>query len=315
MTSFCEFNATTMGKDYYSAPHVIPRNKTRPETGSCFDATKPIKTNKPAGGHTMDYTEEDDDKEGFVDHIVTKKREPTDFLRKNTGLGGTHDVSLCSAIKTEAKKLIKKQSGPKSAGAMKRRYNPPNTELRRFYERGDLPVRIIHTGAKNWLAWKVRARDLDYLHFLPLFFDGLRENEEPYRFIAECGVYDMLTDGGAEKVIPVIPQLIIPLKTALNTRDPPVIVRVLKVIQHLVECGPGIGENLVRYYRQLLPILNIYKNQDVNIGDSIEYSQQKDCNIGTLIHETLEKLERTGGEDAYINIKYMIPTYESVIFV
>ena len=30
-----------------------------------------------------------------------------------------------------------------------------------------------------------------------------------------------------------------------------------------------------------------------------------------LIMETLELLEKYGGEDAFINIKYMIPTYES----
>jgi len=34
-------------------------------------------------------------------------------------------------------------------------------------------------------------------------------------------------------------------------------------------------------------------------------------NIGDLINDTLEILEKTGGEDAFINIKYMIPTYES----
>lgn len=36
-------------------------------------------------------------------------------------------------------------------------------------------------------------------------------------------------------------------------------------------------------------------------------------NIGDLIVETLELLEMTGGEDSFINIKYMIPTYESCI--
>ncbi len=37
----------------------------------------------------------------------------------------------------------------------------------------------------------------------------------------------------------------------------------------------------------------------VNLGNSIEYSQQKRENLGDLINETLEKLEMTGGEDAY----------------
>ncbi len=58
---------------------------------------------------------------------------------------------------------------------------------------------------------------LDFHHYLPLFFDGLREQEEPYRFLAREGVYDMLDHGGA-KILPVIPQLIIPIKNALNTR-------------------------------------------------------------------------------------------------
>ncbi len=51
----------------------------------------------------------------------------------------------------------------------------------------------------------------------------------------------------------------------------------------------------------------------MNLGDGIYYSQQKRENIGDLIQETLEKFELTGGEDAFINIKYMVPTYESVL--
>ena len=46
---------------------------------------------------------------------------------------------------------------------------------------------------------------------------------------------------------------------ALNTRDPEVIVSVLKVVQQLVVSGEMIGEALVPYYRQILPVLNIFK--------------------------------------------------------
>lgn len=51
----------------------------------------------------------------------------------------------------------------------------------------------------------------------------------------------------------------------------------------------------------------------VNSGDGIDYSQRKRENLGDLIQETLEVFERHGGEDAYINIKYMIPSYESCL--
>jgi hypothetical protein len=58
----------------------------------------------------------------------------------------------------------------------------------------------------------------------------------PYAFIAEQGILDML-EAGAHKVLPVIPQLIIPLKTALNTREKEVMVKVLKILQALVNAG------------------------------------------------------------------------------
>ena len=52
----------------------------------------------------------------------------------------------------------------------------------------------------------------------------------------------------------------------------------------------------------------------MNIGDKIDYGQKLNKNLGDLIQETLELFEKHGGEDAYINIKYMIPTYESCMF-
>jgi hypothetical protein len=58
----------------------------------------------------------------------------------------------------------------------------------------------------------------------------------------------------------------------------------------------------------------IYDLITVNLGDRIEYTQMNHENVGDLVQETLEILERYGGEDAFINIKYMVPTYESCIF-
>ena len=118
---------------------------------------------------------------------------------------------------------------------------------------------------------------------------------------------------GGSKILPVIPQLIIPIKTALNTRDPDVIASILKVLQELVVSGDMIGEALVPYYRQILPVMNIFKNVNTNLGDKIDYGQRKRGVVGSLVAETLEVFEKNGGEDAFINIKYMIPTYESCV--
>jgi hypothetical protein len=122
----------------------------------------------------------------------------------------------------------------------------------------------------------------------------------------------MLEHGG-KKILPVVPQLIIPIKCALNMRNDKVMCTTLKILQHLVVSADLVGEALVPYYRQILPILNIYKMKNLNSGDGIDYSQQKRENIGDLIQETLEAFEKHGGPDAFINIKYMVPTYESCL--
>jgi len=216
-----------------------------------------------------------------------------------------------STARTPAAFAVGKSKPPPKAGAFQRRAIT-KTEFRRFYDRGDLPIQIYHGAVGGKIAWKVDIEKLDYHHYLPIFFDGLREKEDPYRFLSVQGVYDMLDKGGS-KILPVVPQLIIPIKTALNTRCPVVIATTLKILITLVLSGEMIGEALVPYYRQILPIFNIFKNKSINIGDQIDYSQRKKCDLSDLIEEALEIFEIHGGEDAFINIKYMIPTYESCV--
>lgn len=200
---------------------------------------------------------------------------------------------------------------PPRAGAFKSQ-PAESSKFRKFYDRGDFPIALEHDTKGNKIAWKVEIEKLDYHHYLPLFFDGLRETEHPHEFFSRQGAHDMLEHGG-NKILPVIPQLIIPIKKALGTKNPQVVCVTLKILQHLVVSAEMIGEALVPYYRQILPVLNTFKNKNLNSGDGIDYSQQRRENIGDLIQETLEAFEKHGGEDAFINIKYMVPTYESCI--
>jgi len=143
--------------------------------------------------------------------------------------------------------------------------------------------------------------------------DGIREKTDPYRFLSIQGTFDLL-ENVKDNIVKVIPQLILPLKAALNTKDPEIIVVALKVISRLVTSAELAGTALVPYYRQLLPIFNLYRNHNTNLGDGIDYGQRKKKNLGDLIQETLEVMEVNGGDDAFINIKYMIPTYESCVY-
>lgn len=68
------------------------------------------------------------------------------------------------------------------------------------------------------LSPQVEIEKLDYHHYLPLFFDGLCEMTFPYEFFARQGIHDMLEHGG-NKILPVIPQLIIPIKSKWAAKD------------------------------------------------------------------------------------------------
>jgi len=291
------------------------------ETGSVFDTTDIAKIKERAGTHEC-VPRRLADVGAFSIRRQTDRPDPASFQKKYTGTGGTlqaKPVAPLSDPEIQQDKLKRKQSKMHVFPAFSARPNPPNTELRRYYERGDLPIQIDHGGVANRLAWKVEINKLDFHHYLPIFFDGIREQELPYAFIAEQGVLDML-EAAPHKVLPVIPQLIIPLKIALNTREREVVTKVLKILQALVNCdiavsgGAGlIGQALVPYYRQILPVLNIFINNNENLGDAIAYGQRKKLNLGELIIQTLEQLEIHGGEDAFINIKYLVPTYQSVV--
>ncbi len=262
----------------------------------------------PFGDFPADYMKNCKPKQGVTAVAPIDKAEVsiaakgTQILKKGDGSGG----KCTSMALPKPRPAVQK---PRAGAVVARQI--PVSEFRTFYDRGDLPVTIEH-GPQNRIKWKVEIQQLDYHHYLPIFFEGIREKTDPYRFLAVQGVFDMLENGGA-KVLPVIPQLIIPIKTALNTRDPEIIQITLKIMQALVTCSDTIGEALVPYYRQILPIMNLFKTRNANLGDKIDYAQRKGACLGDLIQQTLELFEMHGGEDAFINIKYMVPTYESCV--
>ena len=248
-----------------------------------------------------------DEREATIRAVRASNPQHNEFLISGTGTGGATS-SLNKGVKPTP---VHDPDSIVNRGRTKPPSKIPPTEFRRFYDRGDLPISVAHSNHLR-IGWKCEIEKLDYHHYLPIFFDGLREKDEPYKFLALQGCCDLLDKGGA-KILPTIPQLIMPIKTALNTRDPEIVCSTLRVIQQLVISGELIGEALVPYYRQLLPMFNFYKGKNKNMGDQIDYGQRRRANIGELVDETLGLLEIHGGEDAFINIKYMVPSYESCI--
>ncbi|KAI7836729.1 hypothetical protein COHA_009427 [Chlorella ohadii] len=94
----------------------------------------------------------------------------------------------------------------------------------------------------------------------------------------------------------------------------PIFVDGLLETQACVERCEGAGLALVPYYRQLLPPIAHRVDDNLNIGDAIDYGQRKHSgSLGDLVLATLRRLEQSGGPDAYLHIKYHVATYESAV--
>jgi len=295
---------------------IKPKPPIISQSGSMFDTTKEVVLTRP-GDHTLAKPLSEEKATDFTGTKRTKRRTPDSYLKKGEGKTAAIARKKQEPVRSSGKVTRYRKKQPKNRESTSKRANPPNSIFRKFYERGDLPVQIEHTVQK--VQWKVEIHKLDYHHYLPIFFDGLRDEEHPCDFLAFEGTKDLLNEGGS-KILPVIPQLIIPIKNALNTRIDKIVIKTLKILQLLVTHKDTddhdrllVGQAMVPYYRQILPVMNILSrrgNQKLR-SDAIDYSQRKAENIADLIGDTLHLFEKNGGEDAFINIKYLIPTYQS----
>lgn len=263
------------------------------------------------------------------------------------GLGGRHAPRgaeglprTCRPISDEANRYVAtrppKSAAPK-AGAFRERKSPP-TNFRLMYDRGDLPLRVAN-GVAKYVFWHIpdlprsayrqlptaRAAggpeyevakvqflmQLDYQVYLPLFFEGLREQGEPYRFLAQQGTKDLIQSADFHKIAPVIPLLVLPLRLALNTREISTVRRAIEVIRLLIkvprdpQSGQTIGFLLAPYFRHFLPIFNLFKSSPKYAIGLDDYT----TSLGELMDETLYLMARAGGPGTEKEINRLVPLY------
>jgi len=179
-------------------------------------------------------------------------------------------------------------------------------------------------------VWEVEPNLLDYETYLPMFFGGLMEIEEPYALFARRGIMDMLQHGDDEAVADAVPLLIPPLRgthhssplflsqplmaEALLTKDAQICVVSIEALQALIQVGEKSTKALLPYVKNILPcfrrLILTHKWQpydDKNLDDA----KRGGTDLQTIVEETLHLLHRYGGSPAYKLIKAMIPMYEA----
>jgi len=166
-----------------------------------------------------------------------------------------------------------------------------STTLRKLHDSGHLPLHVTQTEGVS--PWKTNINDIDMHLFLPIFIEGLREREDPYRFLAVDGTFRIIEHCmQTDKLLSVLPQLILPLKTTAEIRNPLTISLTAKVILEMAQTSPNLAASLVTYLRQLLPPFAQLYPADAAVNSLLEF-------FG----------DAPGGFNA---IKTVIPTFELV---
>ena len=75
----------------------------------------------------------------------------------------------------------------------------------------------------------------------------------------------------------------------------------MRLLQKLVLSHELVGEALVPYYRQLLPVFNLCMGSNKNLGDCIDYGQNHTPCLGELAASTLTMFELHGGPTAFVS--------------
>jgi Parkin co-regulated protein len=108
----------------------------------------------------------------------------------------------------------------------------PPPRFTALYAMGDCPCSVEHgSGEGLKLVWVCPLQQLDYEHYLLVFLEGVRCQEDPCKFIARQGFMDLLEAavGCPERVLPSLRGLALGIRAALQTRKPDLVVYICNV--------------------------------------------------------------------------------------
>ena len=75
--------------------------------------------------------------------------------------------------------------------------------------------------------------------WLPIFIEGIREYEEPYRFLSIMGSMDLIEEAGP-RLNGFAADLVQPLKKALDTREPTVVCIAIELMKAVLRTDPQV---------------------------------------------------------------------------
>ena len=90
------------------------------------------------------------------------------------------------------------------------------------------------------MYWQLKPTEMDVAKWLPIFMEGIREYEEPYRFLAIMGCWDLIEEAGV-RLHSFAADMVPALKKALDTREPTVVSVAVELMKSVLRSDPKVG--------------------------------------------------------------------------
>jgi len=120
---------------------------------------------------------------------------------------------------------------------------------------GRIPCRLVHGSVRNRLAWNTSIDDLNYDPVLVLLAEGLCETAHPLPFVSRQGFTELMSNINAKpKVLPLLPNLINPIKVALNSTNDEIFEGALNA---LIQLSTVVKSELDKYLKTYLSIVRM----------------------------------------------------------
>ncbi|PNW86730.1 hypothetical protein CHLRE_02g095115v5 [Chlamydomonas reinhardtii] len=274
-------------------------------------------------------------------------RPPEDFLRSGEGL----TLRQRNTIKDHLRKHPVNREAPfvKGTGGVHLSYDslfaykasPPSRQplphslLRTYYDNGTLDfVSVRWRGARaDALAWSRRADkgqegnarssgfttwgcelpgEVEPATWLPVFMDGIREYEEPYRFLAIRGSEDLMYKAG-DTLHQFADALVAPLKVALDTREPTTVAVALQLMNNAITLDPEVAAVWAPHYWQFAQVLNLFRSRGGGLVVDLGYNRRAVASCARLATQFMTDFEIAGGQLATAAVRRYSPGHDPAV--
>ncbi|GIL59520.1 hypothetical protein Vafri_14278 [Volvox africanus] len=166
---------------------------------------------------------------------------------------------------------------------------------------------------RTYVSWAPEPpSELDVSVWLPIFIDGVREYDEPYRFLAIRGSEELLLKAG-DTLHTFAGSLVSPLKSCLDTREPTVVAVALQLMNTVLSIDPRVAEHWVPHYWQFAQVLNLFRSRGGSLVVNLGYNSRAAASCRKLATAFMNAFEMAGGELGTAAIRRYSPGHDPAV--